>query len=96
MQKKKKKEGDGTEEGKGGRQREKDEERRVREAGREIQTERKKKRKRKGRGGLKERGGEKHSAAGFGVVECEGKFRDMLLRMPPKGATEIQAKRAFK
>ena len=50
----------------------------------------------KGRGGLKERGGEKHSAAGFGVVECEGKFRDMLLRMPPKGATEIQAKRAFK
>lgn len=50
----------------------------------------------KGRGGLKKRGGVKHSAAGFGVVECVGKFMDMLLRMPLKAATEIQAKSAFK
>lgn len=38
----------------------------------------------------------KHRAAGFGVVECVGKFMDMLLRMPLKAATEIQAKSAFK
>lgn len=44
---------------------------------------------RKGRGGLKEREGGKHSAAGFGVVEGMGEFRDILLRTHLKTATEI-------
>lgn len=49
----------------------------------------------KGRGHLKEREGGRHSTAGFGVVEGVGQFRDMLLRMHLKTATESKLHRPF-